>query len=166
MLSTQISYWANKENARHNLVNEEQNYQDLVRKRDELNLNIKSLDETIRHNKELELISKTQAAASIAQAEASKAQAKTAAKKAAADVAVAKANVELAKANVRLSNSKTLLTNAQTANTRTTTSKTKQETKKSKVETKLTGQRSKYFVFTDIINPMFGNIAKVVSAVK
>jgi hypothetical protein len=166
MLSTQVSYWANKESARHNLVSEEQNYTDLVRKRDELNLNIQSLGETIRHNKELELISKTQAAAALKQAEASMKQAAVAKKRAEADIKLAKANVEVARANVGLSNSKTLLTNAQTANTRTNTSKQKSETRKTKQETKVTAKRDKYFVITDIINPMFSNIAKVVSAVK
>jgi hypothetical protein len=163
MLATQVNYWANQEIKRHNLVNEEQNLTDLNRRAAELELSVKSLDETIRHNMASETIDKNKAKAAILQAQAARKQAQAALRKVKADIQVAKANVEVARSNTKLNRSRTALTNVQVAGTRASTAATRAGTKKTKAETKLTNTRQKYYKLTDIVNPMMSNVVKGVS---
>lgn len=95
MLQTQVAYWANKENARHNLVTESQTNVDLKRKQAELDQTIRyqtdqvqywrdQLAELTRHNKATENLTaeelktkQDQAKAALQQAEAALKNAET-----------------------------------------------------------------------------------------
>lgn len=82
MLQTQVQYWANRENARHNLATESATLTDLARRQLEVNAQIKywqgQLKELTRHNKATEKLTKSEIKTKIMQAEAALKQAEIA----------------------------------------------------------------------------------------
>lgn len=116
MLATQISYWAMKENQRHNLVTEEQGKVDLQRKEREyqnqvtrttndLNIAKANLAEAIRHNKVAEGNDKLKSQAAVSQAQAALRQAEVAAFNAETNLKKVKSEIALNKSQIKVNSS-------------------------------------------------------------
>lgn len=171
MLQTQVAYWANKENARHNLVTESQTNKDLIRKQAELDQTIRyqteqvqywkdQLSELTRHNKATENLTaeeietkRDQAKAALQQAQAALRNAETnrldlANKSKQADASAEQARAATSQAEIAR---RRLGQDIRESDSRI--SKNFADTSRASSEALLTNQKSDHYIWKEVVLP-------------
>lgn len=183
MLQTQVAYWTMQESKRHNLVSEDQNKIDLMRKEKELNNTINynkkqvdywnnQLKELTRHNKVTEKLSAKELKTKQQQAKASLQQAKAALKNAETQ------RLDLAnrakQAEASMISAEASRTSAEAAKQQADTSRylSRSQAQKNRAETglirkqrQLTGKKVKYYKYTDLALPGANAAANLIRSV-
>lgn len=171
MLQTQVAYWANKENARHNLVTESQTDKDLKRKEAELDQTIRyqteqvqywkdQLSELTRHNKATESLTaeelqtkRDQAKAALQQAEAALKNAETNRRDLSNRAISANAAAQQAAAASKQAETSRQKANQDIRESASRVTQNRAEIDRTKQETELKGKQSDHYIWKEVILP-------------